>query len=82
MKERLLEEFWNNYLPTGSLHGIQNNERYKKNITRDDNEHGYSLECDLEWPPIVLEKTENFPFFPGKKTFKSKKLSTYTHDRN
>ena len=28
----------------------------KKINTRDDNEHGYSLECDLERPPILLEK--------------------------
>ena len=32
--------------------------------TPDDNEYGYFLECDLEYPVEIKEKTENFPLCP------------------
>ena len=30
----------------------------------DDNEYGYFIECDLEYPVEIKEKTKNFPFCP------------------
>ena len=30
----------------------------------DDNEYGYFIECDLENPVEIKEKTKNFPFCP------------------
>ena len=32
--------------------------------TPDDNEYGYFVECDLEYPAEIKEKTENFPLCP------------------
>ena len=32
--------------------------------TPDDNEYGYFIECDLEYPAEIKEKTENFPLCP------------------
>ena len=32
--------------------------------TPDDNEYGYFIECDLEYPADIKEKTENFPLCP------------------
>ena len=32
--------------------------------TPDDNEFGYFIECDLEYPVEIKEKTKNFPFCP------------------
>ena len=65
------------YLPTGDFKKIQNcheamqydsalmNE-IKEDIlnTPDDNEFGYFIECDLEYPAEIKEKTENFPLCP------------------
>ena len=36
--------------------------------TPDDNEYGYFLECDLEYPVEIKEKTENFPLCPEDQT--------------
>ena len=33
-------------------------------ITPDDNEYGYFIECDLEYPAEIKEKTEDFPLWP------------------
>ena len=30
----------------------------------DDNEYGFFIECDLEYPAEIKEKTENFPLCP------------------
>ena len=30
----------------------------------DDNEYGFFIECDLEYPAEIKEKTKNFPFCP------------------
>ena len=32
--------------------------------TPDDNEYGYFIECDLEYPAEIKEKTENYPLCP------------------
>ena len=66
------------YLPTGDFRKIKflENDDYehdsvlmdenKKYIlsTPDDNEYGYFIEGDLEYPAEITEKTENFPFCP------------------
>ena len=41
-------------------------EEIKEDIlsTPDDNEYGYFIECDLEYPAEIKEKTENFPHCP------------------
>ena len=63
------------YLPTGDFKkikfGCDENYKYddllldeiKEEIlnTPDDNEYGYLIECDLENPAEIKEKTENFP---------------------
>ena len=62
------------YLPTGDFKKIKfgcehdsvlMNET-KEDIlnTPDDNEYGYFIECDLEYPVEIKEKTENFPLCP------------------
>ena len=63
------------YLPTGdfkkmrSCYGIYDSalmNEIKEDIlnTPDDNEFGYFIECDLEYPAEIKEKTENFPLCP------------------
>ena len=65
------------YLPTGDFKKIKFgcDEDYEydellidesKDIlyTPDDNEYGYFIECDLEYPAEIKEKTENFPLCP------------------
>ena len=63
------------YLPTGdfkkmrSCYGIYDSalmNEIKEDILNkpDDNEYGYFIECDLEYPAKIKEKTENFPLCP------------------
>ena len=62
------------YLPTGDFKKIKVLEiddsvlldEIKEVIinTPDDNEYGYFIECDLEYPAEIKEKTENFPQCP------------------
>ena len=65
------------YLPTGdfkkmrSCHeAMQSDSALMNEITEDilntpdDNEFGYFIECDLEYPAEIKEKTENFPLCP------------------
>ena len=61
------------YLPTGdfkkmrSCHeAMQYDSALMNEIlnTPDDNEIGYFIECDLEYPAEIKEKTENFPLCP------------------
>ena len=57
------------YLPTGDFEKMRcdNDEllidEIKEDIlnTPDDNEYGYFIECDLEYPAEIKEKTKNFP---------------------
>ena len=39
----------------------------------DDNEYGFFIECDLEYPAEIKEKTKNFPFVH----IKQKQIQTY-----
>ena len=66
------------YLPTGDFEkmrsfakfGCDNDEllidEIKEGIlnTPDDNEYGYFIDCDLEYPVEIEEKTKNFPLCP------------------
>ena len=68
----------NQYLPTGDFKKIKFGcdedyecdelliDEIKEEIlnTPDDNEYGYFIECDLEYPAEIKEKTENFPLCP------------------
>ena len=59
------------YLPTGSfekleLHGDYQQEQIVEDLLQvpDDNESGFFIECDLEYPAEIKEKTKNFPLCP------------------
>ena len=59
------------YLPTGEFKKLQLPENYSqdqlvKDLLQipDDNEYGYFIECDLEYPVEIKEKRKNFPFCP------------------
>ena len=59
------------YLPTGNFEKLQLPENYLQDQLvedlleiPDDNEYGYFIECDLEYPVEIKEKTKNFPFCP------------------
>ena len=57
------------FLPTGDFREIQVTRSSLKTISRtpDNDEHGFLIECDLEYPNSIHEKTKNFPFLPEKK---------------
>ena len=65
---------WNmsQYLPTGDFREIKVTRSSLKTILRapDNDEHGFLIECDLEYPSSIHEKTKNFPFLTEKKTIK------------
>ena len=58
------------YLPTGDFREIKVARSSLETIlgTPDNDEHGFSIECDLEYPSSIHEKTKYFPFLPEKKT--------------
>ena len=57
------------YLPTGDFREIKVTRSCLKSILRtpDNNERGCLIECDLEYPSNIHEKTKLFPFLPEKK---------------
>ena len=65
------------YSPTGDFREIKVTRSSLKRILRtpDNDEHGNSIECDLEYPSSIHEKTKHFPFLPVKKTIKTKYFS-------
>ena len=67
------------YLPTGDFHEIKVSRGSGKRILRfpDNDEHGFLIECDLEYPSSIHEKTKYFPFFPDKEIFKVEDFSPY-----
>ena len=67
------------YLPTGDFREIEVTRSSLKTILRtpDNDEHGFLIECDLEYPSSIHEKTKYFPFLPDKKTPKVEDYSTY-----
>ena len=59
------------YLPTSEFEKLQPPEGYiieqiveDLRFIPDNNEFGYFIECDLEYPAEIKEKTENFPLCP------------------
>ena len=65
------------YLPTGDFHEIKVTKGNLKTILRtpDNIEHGFLIECDLEYPSSIHKKTNYFPFLPEKKTLKVEDFS-------
>ena len=57
------------FLPTGVFRGIKVTRSSLKTILRtpDNDEHGFLIECDLEYPSSIHKKTKYFPFLPEKK---------------
>ena len=66
-------------LPTGDFREIEVTRSSLKRILRtpDNDEHGFLIECDLEYPSSIHEKTKYFPFLPDKKTPKIENFSPY-----
>ena len=69
------------YLPTGEFKKLQLPENFSQDQLvedllqiPDDNEYGYFIECDLEYPVEINEKTKNFPFV----RIKQKQIQTYS----
>ena len=67
------------YLPTGDFQEIKVTKSNLKTILRtpDNNEHGFLIECDLEYPSSLHKKTKHFSFLPEKKTVKVEDFSPY-----
>ena len=67
------------YLPNGDFREIEVTRSSVKRILRtpDNDEHGFLIECDLEYPSSIHEKTKYFPFLPDKKTPKVEDFSPY-----
>ena len=80
------------YLPTGDFKKIKLCCEYdsvlmneiKEDIfnTPDDNEFGYFIECDLEYPAEIKEKTKNIPFCPYQTTADPNLFSGYMNNVN
>ena len=60
------------YLPTGDFREIKVTRSNIKSILRtpDNYEHGFLLECDLEYPPSIQKKQNIFHFHLRKKQLK------------
>ena len=59
------------YLPTGTFEKVYFPEEYELEqivedlrFIPDNNTYGFLIECDLEYPAELKEKTENFPLYP------------------
>ena len=58
------------YSPTGDFREFKVTRKSVKTISRtpDNEEHAFLIECDLEYPSSIHEKTKEFLFLPDKKT--------------
>ena len=79
------------YLPTGNFKkiklwcdevyeydsGLMNEIKEDILETPDDNDYGYIIECDLENPAEIIEKTENFAFCPYQAKADPELFTTY-----
>ena len=67
------------YLPTGDFPEIKVTRSNIKTILRtpDNDDLGFLIECDLEYPNSIHEKAKNFPFLPEKKIVKVEDFSPY-----
>ena len=77
------------YLPTGEFEKLQLPENYSQDQLvedliqiPDDNEYGYFIECDLEYPVEIKEKTKNFPFCPYQTKADPNVFSGYMNNIN
>ena len=77
------------YLPTGEFEKLQLPENYSQDQLvedllqiPDDNEFGYFIECDLEYPAETKEKTKNFPFCPYQTKADPNLFSGYMNNVN
>ena len=77
---------WNmsQYLPTGDFREIKVTRSSLKTILRtpDNDEHGFLIECELEYPSSIHEKTKYFLFYQRKKTVKVENFSPYITEKN
>ena len=66
------------YLSTGDFREIEVTRSSLKRISRtpDNDEHGFLVECDLEYPSSIHEKTKYFPVLPDKNTPKVEDFSS------
>ena len=82
----------NQYLPTGDFKKIKfgcehdsvlmNEIKVDILSTLDDNEYSYFIECDLEYPAEIKEKTKNFPFCPYQTKADADLFSAYMNNVN
>ena len=77
------------YLPTGNFEKLQLPENYSQaqlveNSLQipDNNEYGCFIECDLEYPVEIKEKTKNFPLCPYQTKADPDLFSGYINDVN
>ena len=66
-------------LPTGDFREVKVTRSSVKSLLRtpDNNEHGFSIECDLEYPSSTHGKTKIFPLLPDRKTIKVEDFLSY-----
>ena len=72
------------YLPTSNFEKLCFPEEYELEqivddlrFIADDNEYGYFIECDLEYPAEIKETTENFPLCPYQTKTDPEFFTTY-----
>ena len=67
------------FLPTGDFREIKVTRSSVKTILRtaDNDEHGFLMECELEYPSKIHKKTKYFPFLPDKKVNKVEDFLPY-----
>ena len=77
------------YLPIGEFEKLNFPEEYElEQIVEDllqipdDNENGFFIECDLEYPAEIKEKTKNFPFCPYQRKADPNLFSGYMNNIN
>ena len=77
------------YLPTSEFEKLQLPEEYILEQTVEDlrfipdnNDFGYFIECDLEYPVEIKEKTKNFPFCPYQTKADPDLFSAYMNNVN
>ena len=77
------------YLPTGEFKTLQlpensSQDQLVEDLLQipDDNEYGYFIECDLEYPAEIREKTKIFPFCPYQTKADPDLFSAYMNNVN
>ena len=67
------------YLPTEDFHENKVTKSSLKPILRtpDNDDYGFSIDCDLKYPSSIHGEPKYFPFLPDKKTSKVEDFSSY-----